>query len=488
MRSEKIGKSLIYKTFERFSVKILGLIVSIVLARLLAPEEFGQVAIITVFINLCLSFVDSGLSSALVQNKKADRVDYSTVFYISLAVAAIMSAALILTAPIIGEYYENDAIVLPLRVYSLSLFVSAFSAVQNAKLQREMKFRTVLYTSLAATILSATVGITLAALGAGIWALIVYYFAYTVFSSLAILIADRWVPTLEFSLSRAKELFSYGWKMLVSGLLCSIYEDIRTLIIGKMFSEAQLGYYNRGQQFPIVLVTTTHSTIQSVVFPVMSEKQDDKESVKVLSKNTLKYGSLILFPVMIGLSVAAESIISVLLTEKWLASVPFMQIICLGSASIAINTAGLTAIKSVGRSDVYMRLELVRRIAMLAVLLVSVFAFRSVEAIAWGYAISAWIDVVIISVPVKRLIGYGLIEQLRDVWKIILAALLMGGVVFAVGLLAAPAWLVLTLQITSGIIIYPTLCYVLKIDSFIQIANKALQIIRKDSRGNPNEQ
>ena len=483
MKEKKIGFSIVFKGAERFLVKFLGLVVSIVLARLLAPEKFGQVAIITVFINLCQVFVDSGLNSALVQNKKADSVDYSTVFYISLAVAAIMSAALILTAPIIGEYYENDAIVLPLRVYSLSLFVSAFSAVQNAKLQREMKFRTVLYTSLSATILSAAIGITLAALGAGIWALIVYYFAYTVFSSMAILIADRWVPTIEFSLSRAKELFSYGWKMLVSGLLCSLYADIRTLIIGKMFSEAQLGYYNRGQQLPTIISGTAETTINSVIFPAMSEKQSDSGAVKALAKQTVTIGCLLMIPLMVGLSIAAENIVSVLLTDKWLPAVPYMQIICIGSANIALVCGGLVSIKSIGRSDVYMKLELVRRIAMLAVLLVSVFAFKSVEAIAWGYAISSWIDVAIISVPVKRLIGYGLLEQLRDMWKTLAASLLMGAAVFAVGLISAPAWLLLLLQIVAGILSYIALCYVLKIDSFQQIANKALQIIKKQSKG-----
>ena len=471
MRSEKVRKSLLYKTTERFLSKFVGLIVSIVLARLLAPEEFGQVAIITVFINLCQTFVTSGFSSALVQNKRADNVDYSTVFYISLAVAAVMSATLIFAAPAIGAYYDNDAIILPLRVYSLSLLVSAFSSVQNAKLQREMKFGTVLYTGLIATILSAVIGITMAALGAGIWALIVYYFAYTVFSSIIVLMADRWIPTLAFSFSRAKELFSYGWKMLVSGLLCSIYEDIRTLVIGKRFSEVELGYYNRGQQFPAILVSTTNATIQSVVFPVMSERQDDLQCVKQLSKSTLKIGSFIIIPIMLGLSAAASSIITVLLTEKWLPAVLYMQIICLGSANIAITKAGLIPIQSIGRSDVYMKLELVRRTVMLAVLAVSVFAFRSVKAIAWGYAISSWIDVAVISVPVKRLIGYGLIEQLRDVWKIILASVLMAGAVLAVGLIAAPEWLLLIVQILVGIIVYCLMCMLLKIEAFGQLIN-----------------
>ncbi|MBQ8529365.1 MAG: lipopolysaccharide biosynthesis protein [Clostridia bacterium] len=459
--------------------KFVGLIVSIILARLLAPEEFGQVAIITVFINLCQTFVTSGFSSALVQNKRADNVDYSTVFYISLAVAAVMSAALILAAPAIGAYYDNDAIILPLRVYSLSLLVSAFSSVQNAKLQREMKFRTVLYTGLIATILSAVIGITMAALGAGIWALIVYYFAYTVFSSIIVLIADRWLPTLAFSFARAKELFSYGWKMLVSGLLCSIYEDIRTLVIGKRFSEAELGYYNRGQQFPVLFLQTSYMTVQSVMFPVMSSSQDNLSEVKKIAKATSKIGTFIVAPIIFGLAAAAHNIIVVLFTEKWLPAVSLMQIICLGCFTVVMTAAGAIAIQSIGRSDVYMKLELVRRTVMLAVLAVSVFAFKSVKAIAWGYAISSWIDVAVISVPVKKLIGYGLIEQLRDVWKIILASVLMAGAVLAVGLIAAPEWLLLIVQILVGIIVYCLMCMLLKIEAFGQLINIIKGKIRK---------
>ena len=456
--------SLIFKSIERFSVKGLGLIVSIVLARLLSPDEFGQVAIITVFVNLCFTFVESGLNTALIQSKKVDKVDYSTVFYISFAVALLLAGVLVIIAPLIGRLYDNSALVLPLQVYSASLLVSAYHSIQTAKLQKEMKFKLILYTSLASTFLAGAIGIIMAYKGAGIWSLIGYYFSYNIINVLMVLVLDRWMPCLKFSVRRAKELFSYGWKMLVSGLLCTLYADIRTLIIGKMFSENKLGYYNRGQQFPVLVSGTVETTIYSVVFPAMSKVQDNSTDVVRLMRNSSKIGSFILMPLQAGLCATAAPLISFLLTDKWLPAVPFMQIICIGGTSIAISVAGLTAIKSIGRSDVYMKLEAVRRAAMIGVLMISVFAFRTVEAIAWGYAISAWIDIAIISVPTKRLLGYGLFAQIKDVWKIIFASAAMFGIVFAIGFVSLPAWALLLIQIPAGVASYVAICLVIKVD------------------------
>ena len=464
--------SLIFKSIERFSVKGLGLIVSVVLARLLSPDEFGQVAIITVFVNLCLTFVESGLSTALVQKKDVDKIDYSTVFYISFAIAVLLAGCLALLAPLVGRFYDNSALVLPLQVYSLSLIVSSFLSVQNAKLQKEMKFNMVLYTSLASTFLSGALGIALAYIGWGIWALIAYYFSHNVINSVLILILDRWIPCLRFSVKKAKGLFSYGWKMLASGLLCTLYADIRTLIIGKMFSEVKLGYYNRGQQFPTLVCGTVESTIYSVVFPAISKVQDKTDEVVKLMRNSLKIGSFILMPLEAGLCATAVPLISLLLTDKWLPAVPYMQMICIGGAIIAISVAGLTAIKSIGRSDVYMKLEIVRRVAMLAVLIGSMFLFRTVEAIAWGYAISAWIDVAIISVPTKKLFGYGFLAQIKDVWKILFASALMFAAVYAIGFAALPAWALLLIQIPVGIISYAVICLLLKVDCLVDLISK----------------
>jgi len=479
MKSNKMVSSLIFKSIERFSVKGLGLIVSIVLARLLSPDEFGQVAIITVFVNFCYTFVESGLSTALVQKKEVDKVDYSTVFYISFAVALVLAGGLTACAPLVGNFYDNSALVLRLQIYALSLIVSAFLSVQNAKLQKEMKFKVVLYTGLVSTVLSGAFGIVLAYIGWGIWALVAYYFSHAIINSLLILLLDRWLPSIAFSFKRAKELFSYGWKMLASGLLCTLYADIRTLVIGKMFTEDMLGYYNRGQQFPVLVSGTVESTIYSVVFPAISNVQDKRDEVIRLMRNSLKIGSFILMPLMAGLCATATPLFKVLLTDKWLPAVPYMRIICIASANVAMIVACLTAIKSIGRSDVYMKLEIVRRVAMLAVLVISVFVFKTVEAIAWGFAISAWIDVAIISIPTKRLLGYGLLAQLGDSWKIILASLLMFGIVFAIGYISLPAWALLLIQIPVGVISYVLLCFVFRVDCLLDMISKLFRKSKK---------
>ena len=233
MNKGKVISSLVFKFVERLAVKGIGLVIGIILARLLAPELFGLVAIISVFINLAQTFVQSGLGTALVQNRTADEKDYSTVFYLSTGIAVLMIAVLFAIAPLVGRYYDNAALIWPLRVYSFSLLFGALNSVQNAKLQREMQFRVMMRCNLIATIISGAIGVAAAFLGAGLWALVIYYFSNQVIVAVCMLVAQRWYPKWMFSVKRAKELFGFGWKMLVSALLCSLYNDIRSLIIGK---------------------------------------------------------------------------------------------------------------------------------------------------------------------------------------------------------------------------------------------------------------
>lgn len=466
MNIENVAPSLAFKFAERFSVKAFGLIVNIFLARLISPEEFGTVAIITVFINICQTFVDSGLHTALVQSKYVEKNDYSTVFFISFCVAILLSILLSLSAPLIGAFYQNDGIALPLRIYSFSLLFSSLGTVQNSKLQREMKFRTVLYTSLLSTFLSGVTGIVLALNGAGLWALVAYHFSYTVFSSVLILVFDRWFPNFVFSLSRAKELFSYGYKILISGVLCTIYNDVRTLIIGKMFSEVQLGYYNRGQQLPEVVLTTLDSSVQTVMLPVISEVQDDKERVAFLFNRMLSLNCLVTLPILIGLAATAESIIILLFTSKWSSAVLFMQIMCLGNLATPIVTSVLVTLKAVGRSDVTLKVELVRRIAMIVVLLISVFGFKTLEAIAWGFVVSSFFDVVIVFFFMRNSVKISFDGFVRDLWKIVLSSVVMWWVTTLVELVCVPTWVLLSIQILVGVLVYVLMCFLLRIESF----------------------
>lgn len=469
MENKKIVSSLAYKSIEQLLNKGLGLIISIVLARLLSPDDFGQLAILTVFINLSQTIVQSGFSSAVVQTKELHKSDYSTTFYISTLLAILMVVILFFCAPFISRLYETEALTTPLRVYSITLLFGAFNSVQLAKLQREMRFKETMITRTVATVLSGAIGIYCAFAGFGLWALVIYNLSSNVLNCLTMLFACHWLPKLEFSMKRAKELWAFGWRMLVSSLLCSLYNDVRSLIIGKKYSTEDLGYYNRGEQFPYVLANTIDTAVQSVMFPALASIQDQKERVKAILSKSVSLGALVIVPILMGLAVVAEPFILLLLTEKWLPAVPYMQIICIGYASYSISSANLTAIKAIGRSDVYMKLETIRRIVMLAILLISVFCFNSIIAIVIGFAISMWLDVAIIMIPVKKLLGYGIKELIKDVWKVLIAVIIMVVAVYLVGIIKLPTIWTLCLQIIVGVIAYVIACILIKEKSFFEL-------------------
>lgn len=469
MNEKSIISSFVFKFVERLAVKLLGLVIGIVLARLLEPEIFGLVAIITVFINLAQTFVQSGLGTALVQNRSTDEDDYSTVFYLSMAIAGLMVAILYATAPVIAQYYGNNALIWPLRVYAFSLLFGALNSVQNAKLQREMQFKTMMRCNLVATVISGIIGVTAAFLGAGLWALIVYYFSNTVIVTLCMLITQKWYPKWIFSIRRAKVLFGFGWKMLVSALLCSLYADIRSLIIGKKYSTGDLAYYDKGQQFPLIISNTLDVAVQSVMLPVMSSAQDSVKRINELLIKTLTLSVFVVTPVMCGLAAVAETLIPLLLTDKWSASIPLMCIFCFAYITLPIETTNLSVLKALGRSDIYMKMELFRRILMIVVLLVSVFYFRSVTAIAIGFLFSAWLDAWIIVQTVKRQTGIGWIKQLGYIWKSLLSGAIMAVAVWLLNSLPIFAVVKLLIQIITGVAIYVALAVVLKNETLFQL-------------------
>ena len=478
MEKGKIIRSLAYKFTERFAVKGIGLVISIVLGRLLAPELFGQIALITVFTDISLTLVDGGLNTALVQSREADDRDYSTVFYITFGLSLVMIVLIQFLSPAIAAFYRSPRFVVPLRVYSLSLMFSAFNSIQVARLQRAMRFREMMYCSLAATLLSGALGVALAMRGAGLWALVFYFFAQIVVSSLAMLIVLRWVPNRRFSRDSAKRLYGFGLRMLLSSLITTLYNNIRPLIIGRRFSTADLGYYNRGQTFSSTVSLNLDAAVQSVMFPVLSRSQDDPDTLRAMLRRTKSMGAFLIFPVMLGMAAVAEPLVRLLLTDKWLPAVPFVMLLSIGEAQVPLTTSNLVIVKSMGRSDLYAKQEVLRRVLMLSVLAVSVLAFDSVIAIAAGFVFSAWLDAFVTLLPVRQLLGYGWREQLRDTWRSALASLLMAGVVYAFGLLSLPLAARLAAQILLGGAVYALANLALKNESFFYL----LAMLRKAPR------
>jgi O-antigen/teichoic acid export membrane protein len=464
MEKKNIISSLAYKFIERLGVKGLGLIISIVLARLLPPEEFGQIAIMNVFINLSQVIIEGGFTTALIQRKDVTERDYSTVFFINIALACVCFAALQIAAPFISDYYSQD-ITLPLRVYAASVFFASFNALQLARMQKRMEFRKIMICSLVATIFAGIVGIGAAYCGMGLWALVVYNMMHSVLSCITAVFAEKWLPKFEFSLNRARILFSYGWKMFVSAVLCSLYADVRDLVIGKKFSNNDLAYYNRGQQFPQIISHTLDAAIQSVMFPTMASVQDKKEELRKLLRNAVTMGAYVIIPVMFGLAAVSEPVVQLLLTDKWLPCVPYMQWLCFANAAVPIISSNLIAIKASGRSDVYMRLEMLRRVVMLCILLTSILMFHSVEAIAIGFCISNWIDALIVTFPVKRLLNYGPGAQIADLWKTAVAAGVMFVLVQLMNMLPWNGLILLPLQVLTGAAVYIILGFVLRVEA-----------------------
>lgn len=469
MERGKIVRSLIYKFTERFAVKLIGFVLGILLARLLSPEIAGQVALLEVFVNLSFTLIDEGINSALVQTKNADERDYMTVFVITLGLALFAIAVLEAAAPAIAGYYRSPEITLPLRVYAFSLLFSSFNSIQVARLQREMRFREMMLCNLAATVIAGFVGVALAYRGAGLWSLVAYHFGQIVLSCLAALLVLRWLPHGRFSKESAKRLGGFGLKMLGASVVSNLYNSLRPLIIGRRFTTADLGYYDRGQKFASTISLNLDTAIRSVMFPVLARSQDDTEQFRAILRRMKQLGCFVVFPVMFGLAAAAQPVVRLLLTEKWLPAVPFLVLLSIGEAQVPLTSSNLVALKSLGRSDLYAKQEVLRRVLMLLVLAVSVLAFDSVIAIAVGFVFSAWLDVWVTSLPLKGLLDYSFFAQVRDTWKSALSSLLMAAAVWALGRLPLGGIAGLALQIIAGGALYLLINLVLRNESLVYL-------------------
>ena len=447
-------KALFWKLMERFGVQSVQFILQLILARMLDPDLYGVLSLMVVFTTLANVFIQNGFNTALVQNKDVTDDDYSSVFWVSLSIALALYGVLFLAAPAIGVFYEMPDIVQPLRVLSLMLIPGAFNSVQLAKVSREMDFKQVFHSNIGGVLLSGIVGIVMAYLGMGLWALVAQTLLNVLVACLVMFITVKWRPKLVCNFARVKVLFSFGWKLLVSSLLDTLYQDIRSLVIGKKYDAGTLAYYNRGKQFPQFMIGAINGAIQSVMLPAMSAEQDEPEKVKVLMRNSITISSYLIFPMMAGLAAVAPAMIELLLTEKWLPCVPYLQVYCFSLAFYPVHACNLQAINAVGRSDMFLKLELIKKSIGLLSLVIAVVFFDSPLAIAMTGIFTTVTSCFINAYPNKKLIGYSYLQQMKDILPSFVASLAMCGLVLATGLLQLPCWLLLILQVFCGIVAY----------------------------------
>jgi teichuronic acid exporter len=460
----QVISSLIWKLMERGGTQGIQFIVQIVLARLLLPEDYGLIALVVIFTSIASVFVQSGLNTALIQKKDADEVDFSSVFYLSLLIACLIYIILFIAAPFIAAFYKIPEITPVFRVLSITLFFGAFNSIQNAVIARNLEFKKLFFSSTGAILISGTVGIYMAYTGFGVWALVGQQISNQLFVTLILWFTVKWRPQLLFSLERVKALFSFGWKLLVSALIDTVYRDLRSLIIGKMYNPAMLGFYNRGQQFPSLIVSNINGSIQSVMLPVLASQQDNRPRVKEMMRRAIVTSSFVIFPAMVGLAVTAEPLVKLLLTDKWLPAVPFLQIFCAVYALMPIHTANLQAINALGRSDIFLKLEIIKKIIGLSILAVTVF--YGVYAIALGGALGGIISTFINAYPNKKLLNYSYVEQWKDIMPSLLLSLVMGAVVYSLKWLGMAVWSTLIVQVCVGVILYVGMAWMFKLECF----------------------
>lgn len=473
----KVVSGFVWRFAERTGAQLVGFIVSVVLARLLEPSMYGTIALITVFTSILQSFVDSGLSVSLIQKKDADDLDFSTVFYTNIVFCSILYMLMFFLAPVIAVFYRDETLTPLIRVLSLTIVISGVKGVQQAYVSKKMIFKRFFFATLGGTVIAAIIGIWMAYNGCGVWALVAQQLINLAIDTLILWITVKWRPKWMFSFKRLKSLYSFGWKMFVSVLIDRIYGDIRQLIIGRMYSPADLAYYNRAKQFPALVVNNINTSIDSVLLPAMASVQDSREHLKNMTRRSIMTSTYIMAPLMMGLAFLSTPVIRLILTEKWLPCVPFMAIFCITLMFYPIHTANLNAIKALGRSDLFLKLEIIKKLVGTAALLITMW--HGVMAMAYSMLFTNVAGQVINSWPNKKLLNYSYMEQLRDILPGILLAAFMGACIYPIQFIGLPDIVTLAIQVPLGAVIYIAGSKLLKLEAFEYVRDMAKPVLSR---------
>jgi O-antigen/teichoic acid export membrane protein len=443
-------------------------VIGIVLARLLFPEQFGLIGMLTIFMAVARSFLDSGFGAALIQKREPTLTDTCSIFYFNIVVGLVAAGLLCLVAPRIASFY-NQPILTPLtRAMSLIIVINSFGLIQSIILSKQINFKTQTKVSLIAGTLSGIMGIILATAGFGVWSLVVQQVSGSLFSTILLWLFSTWRPALIFSFNALKDMFGFGSRLLVSGVLNQIFDNIYLLVIGKLFSAADLGYFTRANTLQALPSQTLSEMVGRVTFPVFSSIQEDLNRLKRGLKKALTVLALVNFPVMVGLAVIARPLVVVLLTEKWAECIPYLQLLCMLGLLYPLHVINLSVLQALGRSDLFLRLEIIKKV--LIVINIVVTWRWGISAMIYGMIAVSLISYYLNSYYSGVLLGYSLWEQLRDLFSSLIIAVLMGLVIYMAGLLPFPNyWSMLLVQIAIGIVVYVGLCRLFRLKAFMEI-------------------
>lgn len=443
----KTFKGTVWSIVERFSVQFIQFAVMIVMARILTPADYGLVAMLTIFIAVSQSLVDSGFSQALIRKQDRTETDNSTVFFFNIAVGGILYGILFVCAPLVARFYDEPVLTPLMRVISLSVVVNSLVVVQRALLTIKIDFKTQAKASLTAAVTSGAVGITMAYTGFGVWSIVWFQLSNLAVNAGMLWIFSHWRPRMLYSWISFRELFGFGSKLALSGIINTLYNNIYKLLIGKVFKASDLGYYSRAHDFSDFPSANLTTVIQRVTYPVLCTMQDDDDRLRDVYRRFLRLSAFIVFPLMIGLAALARPVVLLFLKEQWLYSATLLPIICFSMMWYPIHAINLNLLQVKGRSDLFLKLEIWKKCVGAAIIVASI-PFGLI-GMCWGAVISNIICLMINTYYTGKLIDMGFLKQMRDILPTLVYSLTMGAVVYGVCIVTPSLWG----QVTAGILV-----------------------------------
>ena len=477
---KKTFSGMIWKFMERICAQVVSLIVSIILARILLPEDYSVVSIVTIFFAFCNILISGGLNTSLIQKKDADIENYSSVLHISMLIALLLYLIMFFAAPTIANLYNKQLLIPVIRVMSLTFFINAFKSILSAYTSSKLQFKKFFLSTIGGTVISAFIGIYMAIKGYGAWALVAQQMSNSLIDTFILYITTKFKFVFKISIDKVKSLFNYGWKIFVASIISVIYDQINPLIVGIKYSATDLAYYNKGQNYPGLINSTISDTLQSVLFPIMSKVQDSKEMVLNVTRKFIKISSYIIFPMMVGFFAVSDIFVKVVLTDKWLPIVPYIQIFCFSYMFNIIQVGNLQAIKAIGRSDITLILEIIKKSVYFIIILIFVLLSKKPIILAFSSIACTMFATLVNTYPNRKLLGYKYRYQLSDLLPNFIISIIMGIIVYFIKYINLSIYITLILQLIVGFITYLLLSIITKNKNFYYLLDYIKSYFRRE--------
>lgn len=473
----KAAKGMAWSAFGTFSTQGISFVIGIILARLLMPADYGLIGMLAIFFAVSQLFVESGFSSALIQKIDRTETDYSTIFYFNLLVSFALYLVLFFTAPLIAQFYNTPELTLLTRVLSLNILISALAIVQQARLKILLDFKTPAIITMISVAISGVLGVTLAYSGYGVWALVVQSLSATGIRTVLLFLFNKWIPKLVFSIFSLKQLFGYSSKLLAAGLVATIVNNLYSILIGKIFSPRDLGYYTRAKQFPELLSTTITSILQGVTFPILASLQNDRDRMVSVYGRLMRITVFFVIPLLTLFALLAEPFIRLFLTEKWMPVVPLIQWLCFARMITPVSALNMNILNAIGRSDLFFKVDISK--LPLAIIVMIITVPLGLKAVVIGHFCTTLISFFINTYYPGKIFGYGAMRQIKEMKTVVIATLIMSTSVFGITHFLSGDFIQLLAGSVLGIITYLLSAYLLKIEELNEVKKMAIQIIGK---------